>query len=913
MNGFVNPHEVRCATCSSARDDSLPAGLCARCLLALALESDSEADADGSTDAADLVDTGVRIEHTVGRYYLLGEIARGGVGVVYRAWQADLKREVALKMLLPGRLETKDSLDRFRREAELMASLDHPGILPVYEVGTHDGLPYFSMKLAESGNLAQRIPVLHGQFGESARIVARVARAIEHAHGHGVLHRDLKPSNIVFDAANQPLVTDFGLARRLAVDSSLTGIDAVIGTPRYVAPEVVILAGRNLTATADIYGLGAILYELLCGRAPFAELSPLQILQQISTCRPRPLRQFDAAIPPALEAICLRCLEKRATDRYQSADALACALEAWLAGTKLAFFARVRGPKLALPSRRRHAGVAAAMLLVAGLAAAGAWWVVRDPIPMPDPAVATRTVAVLPSTVQKATPAESEAARQMAAHLRLSMPLRLLPFEATLATVTSRNVRVSENEVDSVLGAFIFVLVSPLPENRHFAVMAIDDLREERLYQANYPLSDVGSVARKLANTLRQRRQKPTAEARLSRSALASLWHAIGWLRAPGEGTNAMAIAALKDTITKAPDSALAHAWLANAYFSHDSEAFWLDSAIDEAARAQRMDPSLGLAQRQLGLAYYRKGWLSRAIAAHEQSRALGSMWGDADLALIYSVTGRFDESYRTYLDNQHIVPADEWAQASIAQVLFTVGENAAGERAMRIAMALEADPMLGKLRQAEIALYRRDAALCRALASSIDPETYDGYFVASSIVRVCATELGDFSAALATMDATKRAYASAHDAPNSDSPALREAILLARLNQNQKVAALLKDARQGLQAAIDSNNEFPTVWLRMAAAQRLAGEVDAAYATLEHAFALGLTVNNRNRSDLEFLPFQGDSRFMVLRAKSEAYVATQREKIAALLPAELREPVTLEPRVGRVKPSQAGIKAGGL
>ena len=909
MNALKTSHETRCATCGSASDDSLPAGLCARCLLAFALEAELGADESIPSGSADLPSDGTPIEQVVGRYRLRGEIARGGVGVVYRAWQTDLKREVALKMLLPARLETTDALDRFRREAELMASLDHPGILPVYDVGAHDGLPYFSMKLAEGGNLAQRIPALHGQFRECARLLALIARAIGYAHAHGVLHRDLKPSNIVFNGADHPLVTDFGLARLLAVDSSLTGIDAVIGTPRYVAPEVLTTAGQDLTGAADVYGLGAILYELLCGRAPFAELSPLQILQQISTRRPRPPRQLDATIPAALEAICLRCLEKRAADRYSTADAVATALEAWLTGTRPGFFTRLRGPKLALPSRRRRVGVVAIVLLVVGSVAAITWRATREPIPIPDPAVATRTVAVLPSTLQKATPAESEAARQMAVHLHLSTPLRLLPFEATLATLTSRKVPVSDNDVDTVLGAFILVYVAELPRNPHFAVMAIDDLREERFYETSFPLSDVDNVARKLADALQQRRQKPTAEARLSRSELASLWHAISWLRSPGEGTNAMAIAALKEVITKAPDSALAHAWLAYAYISHGGEAFWLDSAIDEAARAQRMDPSLGLAQRQLGLAYYRKSWFSRAMVAHEQSRALGSLWVDAELALIYYVRGRFDDSYRAYLDDQRIAPEDKWGQASMAQVLFTVGENDAGERAMRIAMAQEPDPKLRKLREVEIALYRHDFARCRALAGGIDPKTYDGYYIASSMARICAVDQGDFAAALATMDATLRVYATSSDSPNGNNPALLEAILLARLNRNEKVPALLKEARQSLQAAIDSNSEYPPVWLRMAAAQRLGGEVDAAYTTLEHAFALGLTVNNRNRGDLEFLPFQGDPRFAVLRAQSEAYVAAQRKKIAALLPAELREPVTVAPLAGVTKPSHVDTK----
>jgi serine/threonine-protein kinase len=235
--------------------------------LSSALDDDED---DGGEDA-----TGRHAPLVIGGYRLLGEIARGGAGVVHRAWQPALKREVALKRVLSARLENRESLDRFQREAELMAGLDHPGILPVYEIGLHEGVPWFSMKLAEQGNLAERAATLHGRYDEIARVLVRVARAVQHAHDRGVLHRDLKPSNIVFDREGQPLVTDFGLARQLSVDSTLTGADALIGTPRYVAPEMIATPGAKLTIAVDVYGLGAILYELLTGAPPFSELAPL--------------------------------------------------------------------------------------------------------------------------------------------------------------------------------------------------------------------------------------------------------------------------------------------------------------------------------------------------------------------------------------------------------------------------------------------------------------------------------------------------------------------------------------------------------------------------------------------------------------------------------------------------------------
>jgi Tfp pilus assembly protein PilF len=890
--------DTRCPVCGSARDASLPDGLCARCLLAYALGADSDTREDDLSTPILADEAFAFIQRNVGRYRLLAEIDRGGVGVVYRAWQADLGREVALKMLLPSRLETKDARDRFRREAELMASLDHPGILPVHEVGEHAGLPYYSMKLAERGNLAQRIPALRGRYDEIASLLVSIARAVGHGHGRGVLHRDLKPSNIVFDASGQCMVTDFGLARRIAVDSSLTGIDALIGTPRYVAPEVVTTSGARLTASADVYGLGAILYELLTGQAPFAELTPLQILQQVATRRPQPPRRIDPTIPLALEAICLRCLEKRPGDRYASADALADALQTWLGGAKPSvFLASLRWLKLGSPSWRRRAGVVVSALLFAGLAATAAWHAMREPIPFPDPASATRTVAVLPVDAQKTSPATREAARQLAAHLQLPSTLHLLPFEATLNLFSSKDFPSDDVDASDTLGAFLFVDVVALAGTRQFALRASDVLREERLYEADFTLADVDAATRKLGEALAQRRQQPTPESHLSPAALASMLRAIRWLQAPAQGTNEKAIAALKDAISKAPESALAHAWLAYAYNQHGGEAFWTDSAIDEAARAQRMDPTLGLAVKQLGAAYYAKSWFTRATAAFEQSLALGSVYVESELCLQYYARARFDESYRMCRERQRFETDDPFPQAVVAQLLFTVGENDAGERAMRVLIGRRSEPALRTLREAEIALYRRDSTRCRKLAGSIDPATLDGYFSASGLIRTCAAQQGDFVAALATIDATKRAYASESGSANGNNPALPEAILLAQLNRNDKVPALLKEARQGLQAAIDSNSEYPRVWLRMAAAQRLGGEVDAAYASLEHAFALGLTVNNRNRSDLEFLPFLGDARFQSLRVKSEAYVAAQREKIVQQLDPAMREPVANGPQ----------------
>lgn len=897
MNSALRSETPRCPSCGASGHALLTGGLCARCLLGAALDFDATFALETDELAADT-------PRQVGRYRLLGEIDRGGVGVVYRAWQADLRREVALKMLLPARLDTNGARERFRREAKVMAGLDHAGILPVYEVGVENGRPYFSMKLAEGGNLAEHIPGLRGKFRECARLVAAIARAIAHAHARGVLHRDLKPSNIVFDGAGQPLVTDFGLARFLAEDSTLTGADALIGTPRYTAPEVVTTGGARLTPAADVYGLGAILYELLCGRPPFAELTSLQVLQQIATRRPRLPRQIDSAIPAALEVICLRCLEKRPADRYASADALADALETWLAEADPTTLSRLRAWSIDVPSRRRRTAIVTALALASVLVAAAAWYATREPIPIPDPVIATRTVAVMPNLLRN-DPSEEEAARRIAERLKLPPPLRVLPFDETLPIGKAHNTG-TDTDVDAATGAFLIVALAAQDTAGTFALLVGDDLREERLYETIYTRADEDRVVREIAATLTSKRQQPTAEAHLSRRALASLLRAIRWLEYPGgEGTNEKAIAALKDVIGLAPDSAVAHAWLSHAYQQHGGDAFWVDSAIDEAARAQRMDPSLGLATKQLGMAYQQKGWFARAMTTYEQAQAQGSLFVEEPLSWIYYNRGRYKDAYVATLERKRFGTDDLFPEVMIAQILFTVGADDAGERAMKKVIAADPRPSFRTLRDAEIAWYRGDYRTCRERAARIEPqapELYDGYFTPTGLVRACAIEQGDFAAALATMEVSKRGQSGNTGASSAGiSEALREAILLAQLNRNADVPALLAQARQSLQAAIDASSDYPPVWLRMAAAQRVAGEIDASYATLEHAIAIGLTINHRNRGDVEFLPFRDDARFATLRVQSESHLAEQRRAIDELLKFDAPDPRS---EVGQDRPA---------
>ena len=267
-----------------------------------------------------------------GDYVLLGEIARGGMGVVYRARQKSLNRIVALKMIRTGRLASPEELERFRFEAEAAANLDHPNIVPIFDVGEHLGQLFFSMKLVDGGSLSRRLGETSRDPRCIARLVATVALAVHHAHLKDFLHRDLKPANILIDAQGQPHVTDFGLAKRTKGDSSLTKTGAIMGTPSYMAPEQATGGKEALTAAADVYSLGAVLYELLTGRPPFRAESVMETVVQVLERDPEPPSRLRPGLPRDLELICLKCLEKSPEARYPSALKLAEDLEHFLRG-----------------------------------------------------------------------------------------------------------------------------------------------------------------------------------------------------------------------------------------------------------------------------------------------------------------------------------------------------------------------------------------------------------------------------------------------------------------------------------------------------------------------------------------------------------------------------------------------------
>ncbi|MFN3191477.1 MAG: protein kinase domain-containing protein [Aureliella sp.] len=348
--------------------------------LAASGDSDSQATAsrndatvdfssNGSIDASSSPSSVNRAAHhsgsQFGPYVLEEEIARGGMGVVYRAHHSGLNRSVALKMILAGNLASDEDVRRFYTEAEAAAKLDHSNIVPVFDVGECDGTHYFAMKLIEGGDLGARLKVLRSDLKLAIGVLEKVCRAVGHAHQRGVLHRDLKPANILLDEDCEPYVVDLGLARRVDSESDLTRTGAVVGTPSYMSPEQAS-GESDLTTATDIYSLGAILYEILSGQPPFRGKSPMETLFQVIHDSPsRP--SASASTDRTLEMIALKCLEKSPSERYPTALALAEDLRRWQNGEPITIKGASVG-SIAKTWLRQNFGNAAWILVVGSLA-----------------------------------------------------------------------------------------------------------------------------------------------------------------------------------------------------------------------------------------------------------------------------------------------------------------------------------------------------------------------------------------------------------------------------------------------------------------------------------------------------------------------------------------------------------------
>src|SRR6266446_6430389 len=380
-----------CRNCGAKIFSDAPEGLCTGCVLEAAIggAGDSSAVASAKADDRDSAkkdnanaapgkEKTARAANMLGQlgdYELLDEIGRGGQGVVYRARQKSLNRIVALKVISLGQWSGSPHLRRFRRDAEAAASLEHPQIVPIYEIGERDGSCYFSMKFVEGGQLDEVLKRERMSPRRAAELLVKIARTVQFAHEHGILHRDIKPGNILLDREGEPHLTDFGLARLLEQESTITHSSDVLGTPSYMSPEQAGGRTKELTAATDVYSLGAVFYQMLTGEPPFAGGTTYETIRLVLETEPRNPRTRSPKLDIDVATICLKCLEKNQANRYPTAKALAEDLERWLRhepiqARRTGIFSRAGKWVRRNPAVTTLAAVIVALALVVGTL----WW-----------------------------------------------------------------------------------------------------------------------------------------------------------------------------------------------------------------------------------------------------------------------------------------------------------------------------------------------------------------------------------------------------------------------------------------------------------------------------------------------------------------------------------------------------------
>ena len=584
-----------------------------------------------------------------GDYEILREIARGGMGVVFHARQVSLNRPVALKMILAGQLADETDIKRFYTEAEAAANLDHPGIVPIYEVGQHEGQHYFSMGFIDGQSLAQRLADGPLPSREAAELIRRVAEAIEYAHRHGVIHRDLKPHNILLDPNGNPRVTDFGLAKTIQRDSGLTGSGQIMGTPSYMPPEQAGGPRGEVGPAADVYSLGATLYALVAGRPPFQAATAMDTVIQVVSDEPVPPRRLNASIPPDLETICLKCLEKQPGRRYASAAALAADIRRYLSGEPIVARPVTRRER-AVKWVRRKPAIAALLGLVTGvtlLGLSGVLWQWRQ-------AVTARGVAERETIRAKDQAAVAERRRSEADLARAEADARRREAEQARAQAQNRLAQIEKSN-DIITSIFA-------------------DLDIRKVKEGTEPLE--GILAKRLVKAARELEGEAVGDPvvvaglqdRLGRSLL-SLGR-----RDEAIPVFASALATRKAKLGAAhPDSLASMGNLASSY----QEAGKLDLALplyEETVKLTKANrgpdhPDTLTSMGNLALAYQGTGKLALALPLFEETLKLVKAKLPANhplaltcmnnLALCYSRTGSLDRALPLYEETLKLMKAN--------------------------------------------------------------------------------------------------------------------------------------------------------------------------------------------------------------------------------------------------------------
>jgi TolB-like protein/Tfp pilus assembly protein PilF/tRNA A-37 threonylcarbamoyl transferase component Bud32 len=745
----ITENPKKCPQCGATIQ--LNHGTCINCLLREGLEAKGEASREAFESIlieANVTDTQWRLGH----YEILEEIGRGGMGVIYRARQQHSRRIVAVKRVFAHEANSHETLTRFRREAEAVASLDHPNILPIHEVSeSKEGLPFFSMKYAVGGSLRTAAPALRTKPRDCACLMAKVARAIAYAHGKGVLHRDLQPGNILLDENGQPMVSDFGLAKWLDQSSDLTRTLETLGTPGYIAPEQAECRATDLTGATDIYSLGAILFYLLTGRPPFIGPNVLSVIHQAAATPAPRLRSLAPSLDRDLEIIVARCLESDPNARYKSAGALAEDLEHWLRHEP------IRARRVGILTRvgkwvRRNPTTTA--LVVSLVAFGGAVCVMFLERELPRPLLpAPSGVAVLPFENLSADPEDASFTDGMQDEILndLAKIADLKVISRTSVMQYKSGAKRSLRQISNELGVTHVVEGSvQRTANRVRVTARLIDATDRHLWEEHYdrPLDDVfaiqSDIAKAIASEL-QTKLSPKEKAVIEERPTSDLAAYDLYLRAKELIYNGRfdvgrrergvfrAVELLNQAVSRDPAFLLAHCQLVYAndliYFAnydHTKTRLALaQSSVEAAVRLQPHSGETHLAQAT----HFFMGYLNYDRAHEELARAQRELPNSVEVLRLLGGMGRWEghwEEARQNLERAaELDPRNARTITDLAWVYMTLRKyGEADDLAIRL-QALEPRSPILRAGRAFIGLEARaDMASLRAVLNTIESES---------------------------------------------------------------------------------------------------------------------------------------------------------------------------------------------
>jgi serine/threonine protein kinase/tetratricopeptide (TPR) repeat protein len=871
-----------CGECHSV--SRLTNGLCLNCLLRGALEEDKT---PSGKEAFKEVLAGVKSgdgDWHIAEHEILAEIARGGMGVVYQAREPHSDRVVALKCVLAYHDDSDHVVARFRREAETAARLEHPNIVPIYQIGeTADGFPYFTMKYAAAGSLLQaRAPLLQHPR-QSAALMVKVARAVHYAHEQGVLHRDLKPGNILLDSHGEPLVSDFGLARCEAVSSYLTRSLASFGTPGYIAPEQADGPAANLTPAADIYSLGAILFELFTGRLPFVGDNAFAVMKQ-SAEQPAPrLRSLKPKADRDLEIICARCLERDPGDRYQSAAEVADDLQNWL--DDLPIVASPPGPSLrARRWIRRNRKLAASLAALALLGAGSLLWHIRGQriqAAMRENVLAMHSVTVLPFLDLDTVAGDQMATEYVADSLREKFENFGSARVSTNATPGWARLEDMRKAAQEAKGRAVLTgTVRNVEGIRRISVRLLDPAGGKTLFTTAFELKEGQTrSSRQDAQWIRDIYNILSADGWPStpsdpgvhnEKANDAMTSGRAWMESYTVSHLDQAIARFKEAIAAEPDSSLAHSYLAIAATSRThfvADWSYLELGKAEALKGLALDSNSVVAHRALSGVYYQEGKLHEALEELMRTIEIGGVdeKGTVFLGMIFDLLGRPDRALDWYQVASKLHKRPGEIELSLGDIWAKLVDDERAFRAYDRAIELQPGSFQGAVAKARL----------HALRGEFDPARE------ICINHLRNNELGEMAQIAAQIEFFARNYPAAEElyaklvkgddeGGGSFYAAVSYQSALGRIKQalgfDEIATVLLQESLARERATLNRQPANPEAAYRLAAVEASLNLTEPALQHLHQAVALGW---------LDYRSLQRDPRFDSLRSNPELNTLT--------------------------------------